>query len=191
MAGETRMNGETQTRRDDAARSERFVSQLTAIQGALYAYICVLLGGPEDTPDVLQETNLVLWRRSQEFDTEKTFAALAYRVAYFQVLAHRKKKTNDRHIFNFDENTLEVMSSRLEMDSNEFSQCLRRLDDCIERLPDHQREMIRLRYTEQLGVKTISCRLCKSENSISTVLRRARLSLANCIKTTTGRGGQS
>ena len=98
------MNDQIKPYHDDVARSEQFVSQLTAIQGALYAYICVLLGGSSDTADVLQETNLVLWRRAHEFDTEKTFSALAYRVAYIQVLAYRKNKTHDRHLFNFSEN---------------------------------------------------------------------------------------
>ena len=80
------------------------------------------------------------------------------------------------------------MTGRLEMDSNEFARQLQLLDECIEKLPDYQREMVRLRYTERLGVKTISHRVRKTENSISTALRRARLSLADCIETTPVRG---
>jgi RNA polymerase sigma-70 factor (ECF subfamily) len=171
---------------DDAMRSERLVTQLTAIQGALYAYICILLGGPGDAADVLQETNLVLWRRAHEFDTEQTFSALAYKVAYFQVLAHRKKGACDRHVFNFSEESLETMAGGLAMPGGDFANRLRLLDECIEKLPDYQRELIRMRYSERLGVKTISSRLCKSENSISTALHRARLSLADCVETTPG-----
>ena len=48
------------------------------------------------------------------------------------------------------------MTGRLEMDSNEFAHRVRLLDECIEKLPDYQREVIRLRYAERLGVKTIS-----------------------------------
>ena len=182
------MNDQLQPHHDDAARSERFVTQLTTIQGALYGYICVLLGGPQDATDVLQETNLVLWRRAHEFDTERTFAALAYRVAYLQVLAHRKRQAHDRHVFNFNDHSLETMASRLAIDSNEFARRVRLLDECIEKLPDYQREVIRLRYAERLGVKTISLKLRKSENSVSTALHRARLSLTDCVETTTIHG---
>lgn len=180
------MSDQQEPIRDDAMRSERLVTQLTAIQGALYAYICILLGGPQDAADVLQETNLVLWRRAHEFDTEQTFSALAYKVAYLQVLAHRKKGAHDRHIFNFSEDSLETMASGLEMPGSDFAHRLRLLDECIEKLPEYQRELIRMRYSERLGVKTISGRLCKSENSVSTALHRARLSLAECVETTPG-----
>jgi RNA polymerase sigma-70 factor (ECF subfamily) len=184
------MNHQTEPCNDDTSRSEQFVSKLTAIQGALYAYISVLLGGSGDTADVLQETNLVLWRRAHEFDVEKSFAALAYRIAFNQVLAYRKKKAQDRHLFNFSENAIEAMTGILELESSEFARQLRLLDECIAKLPDYQREMIRLRYAERLGVKTISHKIGKSENSISTVLHRARQSLADCVETAPARGGR-
>jgi RNA polymerase sigma-70 factor, ECF subfamily len=178
------MSDELQPQQDDSARSERFVTQLTAIQGALYAYICVLLGASRDAADVLQETNLVLWRRAHEFETEQTFAALAYRVAYIQVLAHRKRQTHDRHVFHFSESSLETMAGRLEIDDGEFARRMKLLDGCIEKLSDYQREVVRLRYVERLGVKTISRKLCKSEDSVSSALHRARLLLIDCVETT-------
>ena len=164
------------------------MAQLTAIQGALYAYICVLLGGPRDAADVLQETNLVLWRRAHEFDVEQNFAGLAHRVAYIQVLAHRKKQTHDSRMFSFNENALEAIASRLETVSDEFAHRIRLLDECVEKLPNYQRQLIHLRYAEKLRVKTISRRVCKSEDSVSAALHRARLSLAGCMEATPERG---
>lgn len=182
------MNDQRQAHHDELVRSERLVAQLMAIQGALYAYICVLLGGPRDAADVLQETNLVLWRRAHEFDVEQNFAALAHRVAYIQVLAHRKRQAHDSRVFTFNENALETMAGRLEMDSHDFAHRIKLLDECIEKLPNYQRELIHLRYAERLRVKTISRRVCRSEDSVSAALHRARLSLADCIETTPARG---
>ena len=67
--------------RMDAAETERFVNHLTSAQAVLYAYITSLLGDRESAKDVLQETNLVLWRKSAEFDEHKSFAAWSSGIA--------------------------------------------------------------------------------------------------------------
>ena len=138
------------------ALHEAFVAQLTAAQGNLYAYVCALLGGTRDAADVLQETNLVLWRKAHEFDSARDFTAWAHKFAYLQVMAHREKRTRDRHVSNFSADTLGKMAAKLETYSGEFAQRVRLLDECIKKLSDYQRELIRLRYVERLGVKTIS-----------------------------------
>ena len=97
------MNDQVQPHHHDPARSEQFVSSTDGHSGRSLCVHLRLVRWSQDATDVLQETNLVLWRRAHEFDTEKTFTALAYRVAYIQVLAHRKKQAHDRHIFNFSE----------------------------------------------------------------------------------------
>jgi RNA polymerase sigma-70 factor, ECF subfamily len=166
------------------ALPEAFVTQLTAAQGNLYVYVCALLGGTRDAADVLQETNLVLWRKGHEFDIERDFTAWAHKFAYLQVMAHREKQARDRHVSNFSEDTLGKMAVKFETYSSEFAHRVLLLDECIRKLSDYQRELIRLRYVERLGVKTISHKLRKSENNIATALYRARLSLIECVETT-------
>ncbi len=163
--------------------SEQFATQLTAAQGSLYAYVCSLLGGSRDAADVLQETNLVLWRKAGEFKPELNFNAWAFKIAYFQVLAYRKRQAIDRHRCNFNEQLLDRIAARLEPQADRFTQRMRMLDECIDKLPDYQRELIRMRYAERLGVNVISHRLRKSENSIAAALYRARLSVIDCVET--------
>ena len=43
-----------------------------------------------DVDDLLQETNLVLWREFESFEIGTNFTAWAYRIAHNQVLAWRK-----------------------------------------------------------------------------------------------------
>ena len=52
---------------DDRQFSEQFVQLLTENQNRIYGYIYSLLGNFERSADVLQETNLVLWRKNSEF----------------------------------------------------------------------------------------------------------------------------
>ena len=43
--------------------TEKFVQRLTANQTRLYGYVYSLLADHSRTADVVQETNLVLWRK--------------------------------------------------------------------------------------------------------------------------------
>ncbi|MDF1745393.1 MAG: sigma factor, partial [Gimesia sp.] len=48
---------------DQSDNTEQFVQQLTENQNRLYGYVYSLLGDHSRAEDVLQETNLVLWRK--------------------------------------------------------------------------------------------------------------------------------
>lgn len=163
--------------------SERFLSLLTAAQGPLYAYICTLLGGSNDAADVLQETNLVLWKKMDEFDSSLSFSAWANKFAFLQVLAYRKRRATDRHQFTCVMESMQSISAKAESESEQFARRLRMLDDCIESLSDYQRQLVQMRYARRLGVKAISLHLQKSENSVAAALYRARLALIECVDT--------
>src|SRR5688572_14087827 len=80
----------------------QFVERLTAAQSALYGSIHALLAGATDAADVLQETNRVLWRKATTYDLARPFLPWALTVARFEVLAHRKRQSRDRLIFDDD-----------------------------------------------------------------------------------------
>ena len=94
-----------------AENSEGFVRHLTENQTRLYGYVFSLLGDHARAADVVQETNLVLWRKIDEFQPEKPFLPWAYAIARFQVLAHLRDKSRDRLLL--DEELAEVMSVSL------------------------------------------------------------------------------
>lgn len=75
---------------------EAFVQLLTAEQLRLLHYIAKLLGDPNEAQNVLQETNLVLWRKSGEFQAGTNFSAWAHNVAYWQVRAFVRDRQRDR-----------------------------------------------------------------------------------------------
>ncbi len=70
---------------------DALLTQITASQRPLFAYIRTLIGPGSDVDDVLQEVNLILWRKRDEFDGRGRFLTWACHVAYLQVLAHCKE----------------------------------------------------------------------------------------------------
>src|SRR5687767_8306659 len=75
---------------------EEFVRLLSQNQRRLLLYVLTLVPRLNDAEEVVQETNLVLWRDYANFQPGTNFVAWAFKVAFFQVLAWRKKKQRDR-----------------------------------------------------------------------------------------------
>ena len=82
--------------------SFEFVQLLTTHQSRMFAYILSLLGNRTQAKDVMQETNSVLWLKAHEFKLGTNFGAWMFKVAYFQVMAHRRRLTRDRLVFDDD-----------------------------------------------------------------------------------------
>jgi RNA polymerase sigma-70 factor (ECF subfamily) len=124
------------------ARAGDFVQSLTGVQSRLYAYICSLLGEAAGARDVLQETNLALWDKAQEYDPDRPFVPWAYKVAYLQVLAYRKRCSRSRLLF--DEQLVSELAEQAASRDDDLDQRLEALGDCMGRLPGPRREMIDL-----------------------------------------------
>ena len=52
-----------------------FVELLTQHQRSLYGYIYTMVRNSSDSDDILQETNLVLWKKRLEYKTGTSFIA--------------------------------------------------------------------------------------------------------------------
>lgn len=161
--------------------SESFVMRLTEAQCDLHAYIAYLVGNRDEAMDVLQETNIVLWRESARYDTDKPFIAWAKAVAYYQALAHLKKKSRDKLVF--DEDLLLLLATVDERRENDMQERLRMLDVCFEKLTAFQQSVMKFRYFHGWPVKRLAKRLNASEAAASMLLTRIRRQLARCIET--------
>ena len=94
----------------------------------------------------MQETNAVLWRKAHEFKLGTNFGAWMLRVAYFQVMAHRRKITRDRLVF--DDDFLADIADDAQQQSERYEEKQRLLVDCIGKLNERYQKLIRRRYTE-------------------------------------------
>src|SRR5690606_22882200 len=108
----------------------------------------------EDARDVLQETNLVLWKKADDFTEGTDFMAWAFRTAYLQVLNFRRKASRDR--LYFSEETIAALSDRLTKHHRDADDRLDALSQCLRRLPKEHRRLVQERYAGHVPVKTIA-----------------------------------
>jgi RNA polymerase sigma-70 factor (ECF subfamily) len=161
-------------------RNEIFVRDLTGAQALLYGYILTLLPRRDAAADVLQETNLVLWRKSSEFEPGTNFTAWACSIARYQVLAYLSNKGRDRH--RFDDELLATLARRIDARLENLTERQDALRTCLEKLPSRDRELVIARYTKGSSVKAIAERIQKTENAISRSLYRIRGLLLDCVQ---------
>lgn len=162
--------------------TENFVQLLTAHQGILFSYIRSLLPDSALVQDVLQETNLVLWRRSEEFEPGTNFVAWACKVAYFQVLAFYRDNKRDLMIFNIE---LVSMLAKQNEEKLAGSQDVQQaLTSCLAKLPEQSRQLIQKRYAPGGSVQSIAAEQGRSVGAISQMLYRIRQLLQECVQKT-------
>jgi RNA polymerase sigma-70 factor (ECF subfamily) len=157
-----------------------FVAALKRAQRPLYAYIRSLHPEAEAAKDILQETNLTLCRRWETFVPGTQFMAWACRVAYFQVLNHRRKLSRDRLVFDSD-TVATLADSRPERWSARDGQ-QEALRSCLERLPAHARSLLEQRYAPGGSVQRIAAASGRSPGAVSQALARLRDELLHCIQ---------
>jgi RNA polymerase sigma-70 factor, ECF subfamily len=164
---------------DSRDRATKFVELLTSHQRDLYAYINTLLIGDAAALDVLQDTNLDLWARLDDFDFNRPFLPWAYGFAFQRVLAYRKTKRRSRLVFS--DEVVQLISDTYVSDPADADARLGALRTCLHKLDDRQKQLIRERYVAKLSVKTLAARLGSTANQVSARLYRIRKILAKCV----------
>ena len=154
---------------------------ITRSQRALYGYIYSLVGSRDQADEILQETNLVLCRKIGEFDGRAQFTTWACRIAYFEVLAKRKRMSRERLMF-LDQSLLDAVAGQAERIAEPEFELLPLLRECMGELPARSRLMMEQRYTVGGTVQTLSASLGRSSGSIRVALHRIRMTLLECIQ---------
>ncbi len=158
-----------------------FASQITGSQQRLYAYIRSLLDNSASAWDVLQETNVVLWRKQEEFTPGTSFDAWAFTVARFQVMAYlRDRKREPLDVMTPE--LCELMAEDVAVETARFDQRLAALQKCREQLPERARQMVDLYYERNRSVKQVADDLKMGAEAVKQALFRVRRLLQDCIE---------
>ena len=156
-----------------------FSRKLTALQRSLYAYILTLLPNRADAEDVLQETNLILCRKANEYDPQGHFQGWAFQIARYQVMAQITKTKRSR--LQFSTEIIETLAAE-EFDTKRMALSQKALQLCYDLLPVHMKKIARLRFREDSNLKDISAKVGRPLGSVSATLHRIRINLTDCVR---------
>jgi RNA polymerase sigma-70 factor (ECF subfamily) len=161
-------------------RVEEFVRLLTGNERHLKSYILSLVPNLADAEQIAQETSLRLWEQFGQYDPcEGEFSAWARSIAHYQVLTFRKKLGRERLVFSSE--LVELLAERAAARGVELGSRQEALIDCVQKLPDHARELIRLYYVLGMKLREAAEALGRSAAATEKAIVRIRHVLRNCI----------
>jgi RNA polymerase sigma-70 factor (ECF subfamily) len=164
--------------------SDEFLQLITEFQGRLFGFVLSLLGDVDQANEVLQETNLVLWRKSDEFEPGSDFKAWSFRVAHFQVMAFRQRQIRDRLVFS--DEVIEQFSRDAAAQDEAYEQRIELLGTCIDSLSERNRDVLCRFYDQGESLDTIGTSLKRTANAVGQMLFRIRKSLIECVSNENG-----
>ena len=161
-------------------QSEQLAALWTQAQPVVAAYIRTLLPDFHQAEEVLQRVAVVLVRKFDSYDPAKPFVPWAIGFARFEVLRYRRDFATDRH--QFDSDIIERVAELYQSDEIDFAGFRGALRLCVGKLQGRNRQVLTLRYTQDVGPKEIAKEMDMSPNAVRQLLHRVRGALRQCIE---------
>ena len=152
----------------------------TRYQRRLYVYVLAQVPNPVEAEEILQEANLVVWRKCRQFEPGTNFFAWCCRIASYEVLKYRERRRRDKLIFS--PKFIEAVSQEVVESEGRLEEQRKALHVCLGKLRPPDRELIRQRYASGKNGKAVAETLGRPANSVYQSLGRIRRALLQCIK---------
>ena len=156
--------------------SSQFKLQILTISDKLFRLAKSILRSDDDAKDALQELNLKLWERKDQLDIVENFPAFAMRSMRnlcVDSIRITKDKTEITPDLIYDE-----PSPHLQIENSDM---VSRIRFIIDRLPELQRTIIRMRDVEGLEISEIAYITNLTPNAVTVNLSRARQRIRDLI----------
>ena len=165
--------------------SPQFVTLLTDHQEVLRSYIISQIPNHADVRDVLQEVNVVLCEKMNDFELDTNFGAWACTVAYYTILDYRKKQKREGFLVFNEELCLSLATQSEKREPAMLESKRRALQFCLGKLSPAHRELIEARYDDERGgMGQIAEETGRTRASLRVTLSRLRTTLRRCIHNT-------
>ncbi len=161
-------------------RAGRFVRLLAANEKRLGGFVLSLVPNWADAEDILQETKLRLWEQFDAYDAEKDFGAWACTIARYQVLTARTLA--ERSKLCFSPTFLDRVEDEAVRAAEDSEIRLRFLQQCIDKLTQWQRDLLRRCCLANDSIQKVSDELGRKVDSTRKALLRIRGKLFRCIE---------
>lgn len=131
--------------------------------------------------DLLQEIFIKLFRNLNGFDSRLQFSSWAYRIAYNEIVSqYRKNKRHAELTVTLDDGEGEALLSGFLSDTTDVqtrylsAEKHEQVDKALAQLPAMYREILILRYLEEMSYREIGDIIRKPAGTVATLINRAK-----------------
>jgi RNA polymerase sigma-70 factor, ECF subfamily len=156
------------------------VQLIASHQRDIYFYVRSLVLDPEEVADIVQDTNLVLWEKHDQFQGIKNFRAWAFQIARYKVLEHRAQ--GKRRCLCFSDTLIDQLAIQApQYIAGGNDELLNRLDRCVMELVSRDRDILGQRYSSLLSCESIAKSISRPVGWVYKALNRIRQELHDCM----------
>jgi RNA polymerase sigma-70 factor (ECF subfamily) len=149
---------------------EQFKKEILPLRDRLMSYAQRLLGNKDDAEDIVQEVLLKLWFMRNDLERYDRISALSLTITKHLSLNLLKK--NEREYEALDENTeADDLSPYTSLEQKDESEQLLKM---INRLPDLQQSILRMKHIDELETNEIASLTGSTPEAVRMNLSRAR-----------------
>lgn len=158
-----------------------FMESYEEFSDAIFRYTLFQTSNRQTAIDISQDTFIKTWQYLQKGEEIENIRAFLYRVAKNLIIDHRRKKKS----YSLDEMTEYGVDFRTEEDlveeqQKEFEK--QKVLKTIEEVDEKYREILILRYIEEMSIKEIGEVMDKSQNHVSVMIHRGIEKLKKLLK---------
>jgi RNA polymerase sigma-70 factor (ECF subfamily) len=160
----------------------RFARLVAEHQATLRSFVRMLGVQPHWVDDVSQEVFLIAYRRFADFDDNQgDFHSWLRGIARKQVANERRRELRRSRLVQHE--LLDLLAEAVDEDQGAVGQQMVHdaLKGCLDALPAHSRELIRMRYEEDLDAETMGAAIGREGNAVRQSLFRVRELLRRCV----------
>lgn len=170
---------------DTDAESGEFVRLLIEIQPQLRSFIGHLMPVAEVRADLLQEVNMVIWKKRESFrisaDSGKDFRNWTYTIARLVVMGHQKQARREKRLV-FGEDLLNTLANDFEDSDPRIAERMPALRRCLQKVPKEERHLLLERYSQHGAIEQKARTEGRSAAALRSVLFRLRIALRRCVE---------
>lgn len=160
--------------------SQEFDALLADAQPRLRGYVASILGAWSDVDDIVQEANLVMVIKRDDFEAGTNFIAWAFRIAYFKATTWRRDRMREGRVV-LSEAAFQNVAAHAEAHFTDRTPVVDVLAKCLKLLPPHERNLVNAKYVDHRSLVELATARGCSANSLHKAISRIRLALRKCV----------
>lgn len=164
---------------DPEPNAEDYLRLLAENDSSIAAYVHTLVRSTSDAEDILQECKILMWKKFADFQPGSNFLAWARRIALNLVLNYRRKI--QKAPTTMDQKFFESIAEEIDRRLDQLDERAEALQYCLSKLPLPHRQVILLRYYDDLDIAGIARKVERSEGAVYRLLSRIRGVLNDCV----------
>jgi len=130
----------------------------------------------DDIQDLLQEVFIKIYQKLNEYNQELKFSSWAYRIAHNHIIDYFRKsnarpQTNSLEDYEWEK----IISASVHMEKDIMNKdCVEKIKGCMQELPIKYREVLILRFVQELEYEEIMDILKKPKGTVATLINRGK-----------------